>query len=68
VLITVKPEVTHGTGAPRSMFVRFPMGNSVGEPFKVEQQRTILISALELLERLDEPGRIVETRYRWRRM
>jgi hypothetical protein len=68
VLITTRPDVSEGTGAPRMMRVRFPMGNSVGEPNRPDQQRTILRAALELLTELTEPGRLVETSFRWRRM
>jgi hypothetical protein len=68
ILVTLKPEVTQGTGSPRSVRVRFPMGNPVGEPHKPDQQRRILRSVLEVLQQVEEPGLIVELPYRWRRM
>ena len=68
MIITVRPDVTQMTGCPRAVHVRFPMGNPVGEPHKPAQQRRILLSALEVLEQLRQPGPIVELPYRWRRM
>lgn len=68
VLVTVRPEVTQGVGAPRAMFVRFPLGNPIGEPQRPDQQRTILRAALQELETLHEPGQLVESAFRWRRM
>jgi hypothetical protein len=68
ILITVRPEITTGVGAPRSMYVRFPLGNSVGEPGRSDQQRTILLAAFDALQRLDQPGLMVEAPFRWRRM
>lgn len=68
VTISLKPEVTQGTGCPRAVRVRFPMGNPVGEPHKPDQQRRILRSVLEVMEQVREPGLLVELPYRWRRM
>jgi hypothetical protein len=65
---TVNPVVTQGTGCPRAVRVRFPMGNPMGEPHKPDQQRRILRSVLELMAQLEEPGPVVELPYRWRRM
>ncbi len=60
--------MTQGVGAPRAMYLRFPLGNSLGEPDRPHQQRTILLAALEALQELREPGQMVEAPYRWRRM
>ena len=68
MLISTNPVVVHGTGAPRAMHIRFPQGNSVGEPNKPEEQRRILLSALEIAPQLVEPGSSVNMPYRWRRM
>ena len=68
VVISVKPDVTQGTGAPRAVNFRFPMGNPVGEPDKPDQQRRLLQSTLEVLEQLQEPGHLVRLPYSWRRM
>jgi D-proline reductase (dithiol) PrdB len=51
---------------PRAVYVRFPLGNPLGEPGRPDQQRRILDEMLELLETAEEP-QIVELPYRWRR-
>ena len=68
ILLTVRPEVTQGVGAPRSIYLRFPLGNCTGEPGRPDQQRAILLAALEALETIKQPGRMLETPFRWRRM
>ena len=68
IMMVLKPDVAQGTGAPRAMRIRFPMGNPMGEPGKPAQQRRILLSALEVMAQLREPGLMVEMPYRWRRM
>jgi D-proline reductase (dithiol) PrdB len=68
ILVSLRPNVTHGIGIPRAIHIRFPMGNPMGEPGKPAQQRRILLSALEVMEQLSEPDQIVELPYRWRRM
>ncbi len=68
LVISLKPDVTQGTGTPRALHIRFPMGNPVGEPHKPDQQRRILLSALEVMEQLREPDRAVHLPYLWRRM
>ncbi|MPZ14945.1 MAG: hypothetical protein GEU73_11075 [Chloroflexi bacterium] len=68
VLVTVRPDVTQETGCPRGVHIRFPMGNPIGEPHKPNQQRRILLSVLELMQQLREPGPLIELPYRWRRM
>ena len=68
VVITIRPEITQEVGAPRAIYVRFPLGNSLGEPRRPDQHATILRTALDALNELREPGGIVETGFRWRRM
>jgi hypothetical protein len=68
LVLSLRPDVSQGTGAPRMLHIRFPMGNPIGEPGKPRQQRRILLSALEVLTQLRVPGHLVELPYRWRRM
>lgn len=68
VLSTTRPDVTQEVGTPRAIFVRFPLGNSCGEPGRPDQQRTIIRAALDALRELTGPGHIMETPFRWRRM
>jgi D-proline reductase (dithiol) PrdB len=65
--MTLKPEITLRVGAPRAVYVRFPLGNPFGEPFRSDQQTTILTRALLAAEVVSRPGLILELPYRWRR-
>ena len=49
------------------MYLRFPMGNPVGEPFDAVFQRRILRDALGVLTAAETPRTIVPLPYRWRR-
>jgi hypothetical protein len=51
---------------PRTVFFRWPFGHPLGEPFKVAQQKTILLSALESLYSIKTPGEIVDLPFRWK--
>lgn len=68
IVISVRPDVTQGTGPPRAVHVRFPMGNPVGEAEKPDQQRRILQSVLEILPQVPRGELMYPLPYRWRRM
>jgi hypothetical protein len=68
VSLTLRPEITAHMNVSRAAFVRFPLGNPFGENGRPDHQRIILRDLLELVERADEPGTLVELPYRWRRM
>ena len=67
ILITMQPWLTIEVGVPRGAYLRYPLGNPLGEPFKPDLQKRILIDTLTALEDIQEPGTIVELPYRWRR-
>jgi hypothetical protein len=50
---------------PRSVFVDYPLGHSVGRPFDADNQRLIVNAALDALETLRSPGSIIELDCRW---
>ncbi|MCP4402769.1 MAG: hypothetical protein GY801_36385 [bacterium] len=52
---------------PRTIFLKWPFGHPLGEPFHVAQQRTVLRKAFEALESIQEPGTILDIPFRWRR-
>jgi D-proline reductase (dithiol) PrdB len=68
ISISVRPEVTINMLVPRAVYVRFPTGNPVGEPYKPYQQRVILEGVLQALEAITDPGTVLEMPYRWKRM
>jgi D-proline reductase (dithiol) PrdB len=49
------------------VFLRWPFGHPLGEPFNVPQQRWVLLDALRTLVELQTPGMIVDLPYLWRR-
>ncbi|MBE9528007.1 MAG: hypothetical protein IME99_02070 [Proteobacteria bacterium] len=60
-------KVTEDVGAPRSVFLHWPLGHPMGEPGNIEQQTTVLLSALRALVEITVPGTIVDLPFRWRR-
>lgn len=66
VSLCLRPDISFAMKVPRAAYVRFPLGNPLGEPGRPDQQRRILDDLFELLETADGPG-IVELPYRWRR-
>jgi D-proline reductase (dithiol) PrdB len=59
--------LTEKTRPPRALFVRWPYGHPLGEPFNVAQQRWVLRDALKALEEIHTPGVIIDLPYLWRR-
>jgi len=67
VCITIVRKFTEEVRAPRAMFLKWPLGHPVGEPFKAREQTFIVKKALMLLEEINTPGTIVDPPYRWKR-
>ncbi|MBI1955500.1 MAG: hypothetical protein HYS38_03815 [Acidobacteria bacterium] len=55
VSITLLEEVTRKVKPPRALFVPYRLGYPLGRPNDPALQRTIILQALKLLERLDLP-------------
>jgi D-proline reductase (dithiol) PrdB len=66
VSISLLREITEKVGAPRALYLRWPFGHPLGEPFHVAQQLTVLRDAFELLYTA-QPGELRRGEYRWRR-
>ena len=64
--ITLQKIVTERVRPPRAVFLRYPFGHPMGEPFAVAQQTAILENLLQTLETAG-PGTIVEPGYIWKR-
>jgi hypothetical protein len=67
VSISLRPDITTHMRISRAAYVRFPLGNPLGEANHPEQQHLVLEQLLRLLEEAAEPGTIVELPFRWRR-
>ena len=66
VNLSINLEMSRRLPAPRTVFVKYPHGASLGPPGDVDQQRTILRDLFRALQDLEQPGEIVEPGYRWR--
>ncbi len=67
VSISLVREITVQIRPPRALFVRWPFGHPLGEPFVIAQQQRILRDMLHALETVQEPGSLIDLGYRWRR-
>jgi D-proline reductase (dithiol) PrdB len=67
VSLSIQRELTEKTRPPRALFLRWPYGHPLGEPFKVAQQRWVLWDALQALVTVRTPGAIVDLPYPWRK-
>jgi hypothetical protein len=67
VSISLVREITVQVRPPRALFVRWPFGHPLGEPFAGAQQTRILHDMLGALETMREPGSLIDLGYRWRR-
>jgi hypothetical protein len=66
VSISIVREITERVKPPRALFLRWPFGHPLGEPFNVQQQLTILNAAFQFLYTA-RPGEIRDLPHRWRR-
>lgn len=57
--------ITRSVGAPRAVFLDFPLGRTAGRAFDAPMQRDIVRRALDLLRDAHQPGTIVDLDYRW---
>ena len=65
--LTTQTLITAGVGVSRAAYVRFLVGNPVGEAFEVDVQRAIVRDLLTLVWQAPGPRAIVKFPYRWRR-
>jgi D-proline reductase (dithiol) PrdB len=65
--ISIVREYSAKVKAPRTVFLRWPFGHPLGEPFNAAQQRVVLAEAFHALCDIENPGEIRDLPYRWRR-
>jgi len=65
VSITVAKDVTAAIKAPRAVFVPWPMGHHFGAPFHAEIQRSVILTALNAVQIIEQSGVIVELSIPW---
>ena len=57
--------ITRSAGAPRAVFLDFPLGRTAGRAFDKAMQRDIVRRALDLVRDATSPGTVIELDYRW---
>jgi D-proline reductase (dithiol) PrdB len=65
VIVMTFKEAAEAMRPPRALYVRFPIGLTLGGPGEVAKQRVIIEDALEFLETADEPGSLRLLPYQW---
>jgi len=58
--MSVGRDITAQLRPPRAAFVDYPMGNEIGRPGNVEEQRRIVRGAFSALSGMSVPGTIVD--------
>jgi len=53
--------------APRMLYLHWPFGHALGEPYKRDQQYTVLHDVFSMAWCAPRPGLIVDLPYPWRR-
>jgi len=67
VALSVLAGATAKTPAPRNVVVRFRLGQVLGEPGAVVQQRRVLWDALGAFAVITKSGGVIELPYKWKR-
>ena len=65
VSLTSALSITQSAGAPRALFLDFPLGRTAGRAFDTAMQRDVACRALDLVRDATAPGTVVELDYRW---
>ena len=58
--MSVGRDISEHVRPPRTAFVNFPMGNTIGHPHRPSEQLAITRAALSALDQMHEPGVIVD--------
>jgi D-proline reductase (dithiol) PrdB len=65
--ISIVRTYTEGVKPPRSVFLKWPFGHPLGEPFNRAQQVAVLARTFEALYDIKTPGEIRDLPFRWKR-
>lgn len=65
VVVGSARDIVEQCGVPRFVFTDFPLGNPCGRPYDADMQRTIVGTALDLLETARFPRTTIQTPFRW---
>lgn len=67
IVMTFK-EAAEAMRPPRSLYVRFPIGLTLGAPGAIAQQGVVIEDALDVLAESTQPGDLRILPYRWQRV
>ncbi len=65
--ISIVRKFTEQVKPPRSVFLKWPFGHPLGDPFQILQQRAVLIEAFNALYAILKPGEIIDLPFKWKR-
>jgi len=65
VTLTVSPEFNREIGIPRVAAIEYPYGRPVGQVNDDEGQRKVLLEALSVLEKAQDPGQVFHLPFEW---
>lgn len=63
--LTVSPEFNREIGIPRVAAIEYPYGRPVGQVNDDEGQRKVLLEALSVLEKAQDPGQAFHLPFEW---
>ena len=63
--LTVSPEFNREIGIPRVAAIEYPYGRPVGQVNDDAGQRKVLLEALSVLEKAQEPGQVFHLPFEW---
>jgi D-proline reductase (dithiol) PrdB len=65
--ISILRKYTEQVKPPRTIYLRWPFGHPLGEPFNVAQQKAVLREAFQALYSIKKPGEIVDIPFKWKK-
>jgi len=65
--ISIVRSYTEKVKPPRSIFLHWPFGHPLGEPFHIVQQVSVIKKAFEALYSIRDPGTIIDVPWKWKR-
>jgi D-proline reductase (dithiol) PrdB len=65
--VSIVRQYTEKVKPPRTIYLKWPFGHPLGEPFNIPQQRTVLMEMFDALYSINEPGEIIDIPLTWRK-
>jgi len=65
--ISILRKYTEKIKPPRTIYLRWPFGHPLGEPFNIAQQRAVIIEAFKALYSINKAGEIIDIPFKWKK-